>query len=98
MPDQPQRTALPRRLLLLAVAPLPAAAPPAAAQVKGKAGVTDNDPNDQAGHGRGDSRPQARQPTSDSDPRDRAGRGRPRTGQSDSDPNDRPGFGGYPYR
>ncbi|WP_206934434.1 hypothetical protein [Roseococcus thiosulfatophilus] len=68
------------------------AAAPARAQYR--TGITDSDPNDSPGYGRG-GRP--RTGVSDSDPNDRPGYGRgggrPRTGLTDSDPNDTAGHG-----
>ncbi|RVT89618.1 hypothetical protein EOD42_24790 [Rhodovarius crocodyli] len=70
-------------------------APPGAAP-GGQSGLTDNDPNDPAGNGRGQGgRPGG---VTDSDPNDPPGQGRGRgggapQGPTDSDPNDPPGQG-----
>lgn len=86
------------------VAPQPVYAP--APVVRGT-GITDSDPNDGPGQGRGGYRAPARGTGyTDSDPNDGPGngrgpygRGRARTGYTDSDPNDGPGYGrGGGYR
>jgi len=83
-----------RRLLVLRLAtPVAAAAAvvsAAPAQAQRYTGLTDRDPSDSPGYGRG-----ARTGISDADPSDPpgGGRGRPRTGISDADPTDPPGGG-----
>ena len=55
-----------------------------------QSGITDSDPNDGPGRGRGGNRPRA----SDNDPRDAAGRGRGSSrGTTDNDPRDGAGAG-----
>lgn len=72
----------------------------AAAAIPGEAAaqrnVTDADPRDAAGRGRGSGGGQYRTNATDSDPRDAAGRGRgtgSSTGYTDRDPTDGPGRG-----
>ncbi|WP_198373164.1 hypothetical protein [Roseomonas rosulenta] len=108
--DQAPR--LGRRLLVVRVATLGAAAAPLAGCVVAppgpvyapgpvRTGLTDADPSDGPGQGRGGYR--ARTGVTDSDPNDGPGQGRggyrARTGLTDADPNDGPGQGrGGGYR
>ena len=102
---EPTRKALGRRLLVLRIATaggaIAAAAPAAEALeptlAQYRTGLTDSDPNDSPGYGRG-YRGSPRTGLTDSDPNDGAGQGRgyrgaPRTGITDADPNDGAGNG-----
>lgn len=108
MPDHTARFG--RRLIALNVAALGVAVPPASAQgpksgfrglpaesppAARPGGVSDSDPTDPPGQGRGGTGPRAG--VTDSDPTDPPGQGRggaaPRAGVSDSDPSDPPGRG-----
>ncbi len=98
-----------RRLLVLRVAALGTAAATAAVPaaealeptpVQYRTGITDNDPSDGPGYGRGGGRP--RTGITDNDPNDGPGygrgyrarpQGRPYTGINDGDPNDPSGYG-----
>ncbi len=107
---KPDRTMRPgRRLIALNVAALGVAvpramaqgpksgfrAPPAEPPAARPGGVSDSDPSDPPGQGRGGAGPRAL--ASDSDPSDPPGQGRGGTGRppgiSDSDPSDPPGQG-----
>ena len=104
--DENTKPSMTRRLLVArgaAVAGIGAALTgPAEAQ---RSGLTDNDPNDGPGRGRGGYRGTGyRTGITDSDPNDGPGRGRGgyrgggyRTGVTDSDPNDGPGRGRRGY-
>lgn len=94
-----------RRLLVVNLVALGSAGSAAEALAQGtksgprppQSGLTDADPGDQPGNGRGGNAPRpGQQGQSDADPNDPAGQGRggnaPR-GQSDSDPSDPPGQG-----
>ncbi len=110
---RPAEPRLGRRLIVLRVATgaiAAAAAAPAVAEagditpVQYRTGITDSDPGDGPGYGRGGYRGRPRTGLTDADPGDGPGYGRggyrgpARTGLTDSDPGDGPGYGRGGYR
>ena len=104
MDDETDKPRLGRRMMVLRLAGVGVAssalagcvvAPPGAVYAPGpvRTGLTDGDPNDPPGGGRGGYR--ARTGYTDADPSDGPGRGRGgyRRGVTDSDPRDAPGRG-----
>jgi len=91
MPEDIKRR-LGRRLLVVQVAGAATAASVLSNEAEAKTGLTDNDPSDGPGNGRGGRRGTG---ITDNDPSDGPGNGRGNrgTGITDSDPSDGPGNG-----